>query len=217
MPLIASSTMGCDGSDDEAVAEYSFKVLSVKADGSCFYSSIALVLADGFEAWTTKVWTILRDFWGQYARMKRQIGHMEDMTFLKVDADFIRFIAASSLEADDLDTYNNLCLLEGGASFDTIEKVKDDVMFNNAWANFIIVRSLLKGMRYKIGLIIFDTSERGLADLPVLWTQDKDLYIILELSGLHYSPVQLIREADGERMPLLLDQDTAMRALEKSD
>jgi hypothetical protein len=66
-------------------------------------------------------------------------------------------------------------------------------------------------------LIIFDTSERGLADLPVLWTQDKDLYIILELSGLHYSPVQLIRKADGERMPLLLDQDTARRALEKSD
>ena len=207
--------MSSDGSDDEPVAaEYSVTVLSTPRDGSCFYTCIAMALQDGVELWTRSMRSLLRQNWQKYIRMRHATGVTEDMSVMQIDSDFIRFIAASNLEKEDLDTYNNLCMDEGGDSCETIEKVQDDVLSNNAWANVVIIRALLRGLHFSIGLVIFDSEEGRVAPLPLEWTQDKELYVLLELKGSHYSVVRLTREEDSVDLPLLLDRDTAMKALQ---
>jgi hypothetical protein len=109
-----------------------------------------MALTDGINSWTDTTWELLKVYWQKYARMRRQTGHTKDMTFLKVDADFVRFIAADSLIEDDLDLYNAVCMDEGGEVFEIIDQVKDSVMFHNAWANVAIIRSLLRGLQYCI-------------------------------------------------------------------
>jgi hypothetical protein len=213
---IVSHSMSSSGSDDDNGAEYSVTVLSVPRNGSCFYTSIAMALTDGVDLWSRRVRSLLRQNWQKYIRMRRMTGCTENMSIMQIDSDFVRFIAASNLVKDDLDTYNNLCMDEGGEVFETIEQVQDDVTFNNAWANLVIIRALLRGLQFTIGLIIFDAEEGKVAPLPLEWTQDKDQYVLLELKDLHYSVVRLTREADDVDMPLLMDRDTAIKALQIS-
>jgi hypothetical protein len=169
-----------------------------------------MALTECIDAWTEQLWALMKRFWNQYARMRRQTGYLGDMTFVNPEPEFIRFIAAVSLDEADLDTYNNLCQSEGGSVFENLQSLQDGLLFNNAWANFVIIRAFLRGLQYVVAVLIFDESE--LVPLPLEWSQHKDHYVVLQLKGLHYSTVRLI--TDDQELPLLLDHKTVTMAIE---
>ncbi len=185
----------------EDAETYDVDVIPIAADGSCFYSAVAMALAEPSRSDELNL--------ALYEMRKR---YQNDNDVVAIDAPFLRFIAAASLEDDDLEQYNELCADEGGETFDTIQDLRQNTATTDAWVNFVVVRAMLRGLRYSVGIIIFDLSlEEGVVPLPRQWLHNKKQYILLQLSGHHYNLLRLTKGQESH--PLLLDRKTVLHAL----
>jgi hypothetical protein len=120
---------------------------------------------------------------------------------IEMTTEFVRFVSAGGLIPEDLDQYNSL-VAAGEASYsipaDDIEELRRRVR-TNGWADFVSIRSFLRGIEFSIGLLIFDdTTSSGLVMFPSEWFKDKSAYGMIMRHSDHYDAIEA-RRGESDR------------------
>ena len=81
--------------------DWQFETINVPADGSCFFSSIAITMNDSMDRWMSipRIKKMMMHHWDRYIRLG--LENTDDIT-----PKFIRYMSASAMDTDGLDMYN---------------------------------------------------------------------------------------------------------------
>lgn len=185
------------------IDDWAIRLLPVDADGSCFYSSIAIALNESIQIWgkNKKVKRILRNHWHRFL----DLGLESPDNFTPK---FVRYITSTHIDQDDLEAYNNIAIADGKAQFDTITELAAYVLNTNCWIDTVTFGAFLKSLGCSVAVVVIDHEVKiPLCVLEEL-TRNKDFYICLWLQDYHYQPIQLV--CKGKDLKLCVSRESIL-------
>lgn len=182
--------------------------ISVPADGSCFFRSVAIAMNDCVDTWH-RFEDLRRPMELYWESFTESTGQDHD----DVTPALLRHMCAVNIDGDILEQYN----AEAVYRKDTLREAgvvvckdtgafKAHVLQPDTWVDHSIFGAFLKSLNFRLGLVVLDPECGGLKYLPPEWTVNKSLYIFLLRKGNHYSVLRLRR--DGKDLDLCLPHNT---------
>lgn len=185
------------------IEDWSIRLLPVDADGSCFFSSIAIALNESMQSWggNKKIKNMLRDHWHRFL----ELGLESPDNFTPT---FVRYITSISIDQDDLEAYNNIASADNKKQFDSIPEMAAHVLSTNCWIDTVTFGAFLKSLECSIAVVVIDHEiKEPLCVLHEL-AHNKDFYICLWLQDYHYQPIQLVHQ--GEDLQLCVTRESIL-------
>lgn len=166
---------------------WSVRLASVPADGSCFYTSIAIALNESIHIWkhNESIKAMLKMYWNAY----RTLGVESADNFTPK---FIRYMTSMSIDDDDLSTYNNIAQVDGKVKMDSADDLAEHVLVSNCWVDTTTFGAFLKSLECRIAVVVLDHELKQPLNMPDDLTKNKDFYICLLLKDSHYQPMQVV-------------------------
>lgn len=169
------------------IEDWAIRLLPVDADGSCFYSSIAIALNESMQSWGKhkKIKGMLRNHWHRFL----EVGVESSDNFTPK---FVRYITSTSIDQDDLEAYNSIASADNKEHFDSILKLAAHVLNTNCWIDTVTFGAFLKSLGCSIAVVVIDHEiKEPLCVLDEL-TQNKDVVpICLRWSSLTFGIKEL--------------------------
>lgn len=185
------------------IEDWAIRLLPVDADGSCFFSSIAIALNESMQSWgkNKKITKILRKHW--YSFLELGLESPDNFT-----SKFVRYITSISIDQDDLETYNNIASADNKGKFDSVTKLAEHVLHTNCWVDTVTFGAFLKSLDCSVAVVVIDHDIKEPLCVFDEVTQNKDFYICLWLQDYHYEPIQLVyKEQD---LPLCVSRESIL-------
>lgn len=186
--------------------DWQFETIDVPADGSCFFTSIAIAMNDSMDRWESipRIKEMMMHHWDRYTRLG--LEKTDDIT-----PKFIRYMSASAMDTAGLELYNAEASMLKKKQMKTPEELARYIIHSRCWADHSMIRSFMKSMGYTISIVVFDSSISDTVYMPKEWTHNKELYICLQLEGQHYSPMRLSYKED--KMKLCVDRGVVRKMI----
>ncbi len=171
------------------IEDWSIRLHSVDADGSCFFSSIAMALNGSLHIWKDnhKIRNLLRDYWHGFL----ELGVESPDNFTPT---FVRYMTSVSIDQADLNAYNEIASADDKPAFDCLIDMAEHVLFTNCWVDTVTFGAFLKSLGCSIAVVVIDEAITEPLSVPEDLTRNKDLYICLWLQDDHYRPIQLVHK-----------------------
>jgi len=178
---------------------WGFHEIEVPADGSCFFTSIAMALNDSHETWAKN------EILGKCIlhHIERYEG-IEEVTLSDITPKFVRYMAACAMDEVGLEMYNQEASLSKRKKFETMEDFAKHILKSRCWADQSILRSFMKALKYQFSIVVFDHDLGKPTYMPSEWTFRKELYTCLHIRNNHYTPIRLA--LDGETYGLCVSR-----------
>lgn len=189
-------------------SDWEISHISVAADGSCFFRSVAIAMNDCVDTWHKfeDLRCPMELYWESF---EQSTGQDHD----EVTPSLLRHMCAVNIDGDILEQYN----AEAAYRKDTLREAnvvvcknvkafKAYVLQPDTWVDHSIFGAFLKSLNYRLGLVVLDPECGGIKYLPPEWTVDKSLYIFLLRKRNHYSVLRL--KKNGKDLELCLPHDT---------
>jgi len=183
--------------------DWAVRLLPVDADGSCFFSSIAIALNESMHSWgkNKKITKILRDHW--YSFLELGLESPDNFT-----SKFVRYITSTSIDQDDLEAHNNIASADDKRKFDSVTKLAEHVLHTNCWVDTVTFGAFLKSLDCSVAVVVIDHDIKEPLCVFDEVVQNKDFYICLWLQDYHYEPIQLVyKERD---LPLCVSRESIL-------
>ena len=182
------------------IEDWAIRLLPIEADGSCFFSSIAIALNESLHVWgnNKRIRKILRNYW--YSFLESGLESPDNFTPL-----FVRYITSISIDKDDLDAYNNIAGADNKKKFDSVPEMAKHVLETSCWVDTVTFGAFLKSLDCRIAVVVIDYCIKEPLSVLEELTKNKDLYICLWLQDEHYQPIQLVYQ--GRDLPLCVSRE----------
>ncbi len=186
------------------IEDWSIRLHAVDADGSCFFSSIANALNVSVDAWKNddKLINALRVHWHKF--LKLGIESPDNFT-----PKFVRYMASTSIDQDDLVAYNNIASADGKKKLGSVSQLKKRVLHSNCWVDSVTFGAFLKSLDLYVSVVVIDDKIKEPLVLPKELTHNKKFYICLWLQDSHYQPVEFVYR--GESLPFCVSREHFLR------
>lgn len=189
------------------IEDWAIRLLPVDADGSCFYSSIAIALNESMHSWgkNKHIKNLLRNHWHSFLKMG--IESPDNFT-----PTFVRYITSVSIDKDDLEAYNDIASADKKTKFESVAGMAEHVLHTNCWVDTVTFGAFLKSLDCRIAVVVIDHSIKEPLSVFDELTKNKDFYICLWLQDDHYQPIQLVHQ--GEDLPVCVSRGFILKFME---
>jgi hypothetical protein len=187
--------------------DWFIRLVPVPADGSCFFSSIAIALNESVESWKhhKKIKEMLKTHWHNYL----SLGFESPDNFTPK---FIRYITSMNIDDDDLSWYNDIAQADGKNKMDTADDLAEHVLLSDCWVDTTMFGAFLKSLDCRVAVVVLDHELKQPLNIPDNLTKDKDFYICLWLQDDHYQPMQLVYKT--HELGALVSRDSIRKFME---
>lgn len=181
--------------------DWSYNIIPVPPDGSCFFTSISMAMNESMDEWILKpkIKDLMQHHWDRFNSLKiEETDH--------ISPKFIRYMCASAMDEHSLIMFNEEASSMKEKKFEKPEELARHILYSNCWGDQSMIRSFMQSMKYMVCLVVFDVKTRKPIYTPKEWTYNKEMYICLHIERSHYTPLRL--QYKGEDLDLCVDRKT---------
>ena len=131
------------------IDDWGFQCISVPADGSCFFTSVAVAMNDSMEKWMAKprVKAMMKHHWERFNILNLEVTE-------QITPRFVRYMSASAMDEVSLVMHNEEASVLRKRKFDTPEDLAKHVLDSKCWADQSMIRSFMRSMLYMVSIVI---------------------------------------------------------------